>query len=155
MDRADAVVKDPGVEHQSGVMTWIGALAQLGERLHGMQEVSGSIPLGSTILPQQSSAATIPCWEQASSRRVTLPGMRSIGGCAAPDLLPHKCEDDQARKVVTHACVLARLRASNSHTPFMGVAFKAPISVQHPRRDISVYSSAGLGLRASKGRNHG
>ena len=25
-----------------------GALAQLGERLHGMQEVSGSIPLGST-----------------------------------------------------------------------------------------------------------
>ncbi len=27
-----------------------GALAQLGERLHGMQEVSGSIPLGSTIL---------------------------------------------------------------------------------------------------------
>src|SRR3546814_51766 len=28
---------------------WHGALAQLGERLHGMQEVSGSIPLGSTI----------------------------------------------------------------------------------------------------------
>ena len=27
---------------------WCGALAQLGERLHGMQEVSGSIPLGST-----------------------------------------------------------------------------------------------------------
>jgi hypothetical protein len=26
-----------------------GAIAQLGERLHGMQEVSGSIPLGSTI----------------------------------------------------------------------------------------------------------
>lgn len=25
-----------------------GAIAQLGERLHGMQEVSGSIPLGST-----------------------------------------------------------------------------------------------------------
>ncbi len=30
----------------------LGALAQLGERLHGMQEVSGSIPLGSTIFPQ-------------------------------------------------------------------------------------------------------
>lgn len=27
----------------------LGALAQLGERLHGMQEVSGSIPLCSTI----------------------------------------------------------------------------------------------------------
>ncbi len=26
----------------------IGAIAQLGERLHGMQEVSGSIPLSST-----------------------------------------------------------------------------------------------------------
>lgn len=32
-------------------MTNDGALAQLGERLHGMQEVSGSIPLGSTIIP--------------------------------------------------------------------------------------------------------
>jgi hypothetical protein len=29
---------------------WFGAIAQLGERLHGMQEVSGSIPLGSTSL---------------------------------------------------------------------------------------------------------
>ena len=28
-----------------------GAIAQLGERLHGMQEVSGSIPLGSTKTP--------------------------------------------------------------------------------------------------------
>ena len=27
-----------------------GAIAQLGERLHGMQEVSGSIPLSSTII---------------------------------------------------------------------------------------------------------
>jgi hypothetical protein len=26
----------------------VGAIAQLGERLHGMQEVSGSIPLSST-----------------------------------------------------------------------------------------------------------
>jgi hypothetical protein len=31
----------------------IGAIAQLGERLHGMQEVSGSIPLGSTISKHQ------------------------------------------------------------------------------------------------------
>ncbi len=29
----------------------LGALAQLGERLHGMQEVRGSTPLGSTIIP--------------------------------------------------------------------------------------------------------
>ena len=34
----------------------IGPLAQLGERLHGMQEVSGSIPLGSTNF--SSNAAT-------------------------------------------------------------------------------------------------
>lgn len=33
---------------------WFGAIAQLGERLHGMQEVSGSIPLSSTkFLPKQ------------------------------------------------------------------------------------------------------
>ncbi len=28
-----------------------GAIAQLGERLNGIQEVSGSIPLGSTTAP--------------------------------------------------------------------------------------------------------
>ena len=32
----------------NGADTGNGALAQLGERLHGMQEVSGSIPLSST-----------------------------------------------------------------------------------------------------------
>ena len=31
-----------------------GAIAQLGERLHGMQEVSGSIPLSSTSRPELS-----------------------------------------------------------------------------------------------------
>ena len=30
---------------------WNGALAQLGERYNGIVEVSGSIPLGSTIRP--------------------------------------------------------------------------------------------------------
>ena len=34
----------------SNATTLHGAIAQLGERLHGMQEVSGSIPLGSTII---------------------------------------------------------------------------------------------------------
>ena len=32
-----------------------GAIAQLGERLHGMQEVSGSIPLSSTRIPRRLS----------------------------------------------------------------------------------------------------
>ena len=35
----------------------IGGIAQLGERLHGMQEVSGSIPLTSTNLLRQASSA--------------------------------------------------------------------------------------------------
>src|SRR6185437_8776993 len=35
------------------LLDWYGAIAQLGERLHGMQEVSGSIPLGSTNFPPQ------------------------------------------------------------------------------------------------------
>ena len=34
--------------HRQGRRTGYGGLAQLGERLHGMQEVSGSIPLFST-----------------------------------------------------------------------------------------------------------
>ena len=34
-----------------------GAIAQLGERLHGMQEVGGSIPPGSTSLAASSRAA--------------------------------------------------------------------------------------------------
>jgi hypothetical protein len=33
-----------------------GAIAQLGERLHGMQEVGGSIPPGSTTLRQRRAA---------------------------------------------------------------------------------------------------
>ena len=33
----------------------LGGLAQLGERLHGMQEVSGSIPLSSTKIRSLSS----------------------------------------------------------------------------------------------------
>ncbi len=37
-----------GPDTQTGLTD--GAIAQLGERLHGMQEVSGSIPLGSTSL---------------------------------------------------------------------------------------------------------
>ncbi len=39
------------VANTTGSLIHNGALAQLGERLHGMQEVSGSIPLGSTIYP--------------------------------------------------------------------------------------------------------
>ena len=44
-------------------MTNDGALAQLGERLHGMQEVSGSIPLGSTIIlyPKKFRATAPAC----------------------------------------------------------------------------------------------
>jgi len=37
-----------GIKTRAHRSTRIGALAQLGERLHGMQEVRGSIPLGST-----------------------------------------------------------------------------------------------------------
>ncbi len=33
-----------------GVISHLGAVAQLAERLHGMQEVTGSIPVSSTIL---------------------------------------------------------------------------------------------------------
>ena len=39
---------------RQGRHTGYGGLAQLGERLHGMQEVSGSIPLFSTISSNES-----------------------------------------------------------------------------------------------------
>ena len=45
---------------------WNGAIAQLGERLHGMQEVSGSIPLGSTI--SRLSHSTQICTDRASGK---------------------------------------------------------------------------------------
>ncbi len=35
-------------------LTHIGVIAQLGERLHGMQEVRGSIPRSSTIFRNES-----------------------------------------------------------------------------------------------------
>tara|TARA_X000000950_G_scaffold82770_2_gene104129 strand:- start:11546 stop:11665 length:120 start_codon:yes stop_codon:yes gene_type:complete len=37
----------------------IGALAQLGERYNGIVEVRGSIPLGSTITPNQEALKTV------------------------------------------------------------------------------------------------
>jgi hypothetical protein len=37
-----------GLLEQHGLLKTFGGIAQLGERLHGMQEVSGSIPLTST-----------------------------------------------------------------------------------------------------------
>ena len=37
-----------------------GGIAQLVERLHGMQEVSGSIPLTSTIFPDRSRSPELP-----------------------------------------------------------------------------------------------
>ncbi len=39
---------------------WFGAVAQLGERLNGIQEVSGSIPLSSTTRALVTSAGTGP-----------------------------------------------------------------------------------------------
>ena len=44
---------------RQGRHTSYGGLAQLGERLHGMQEVSGSIPLFSTNQEQNEHEVTI------------------------------------------------------------------------------------------------
>ena len=40
-----------------------GAIAQLGERLHGMQEVTGSIPVSSTIFLYNYSKTSLICSE--------------------------------------------------------------------------------------------
>ena len=46
-------------QRRQGRHTSFGGLAQLGERLHGMQEVSGSIPLFSTNQEQNEHRTTI------------------------------------------------------------------------------------------------
>ena len=46
-------------QRRQGRYTSFGGLAQLGERLHGMQEVSGSIPLFSTNQEQNEHRTTI------------------------------------------------------------------------------------------------
>ena len=54
-----------------------GALAQLGERLHGMQEVSGSIPLSSTNFTLQGLATP-------ALKRSVLSADQCIEGFASP-----------------------------------------------------------------------
>jgi hypothetical protein len=54
------------------VLRFYGAIAQLGERLHGMQEVGGSIPPGSTTLRPSGYA-----W-----RSRAVPEERSVSGVA-------------------------------------------------------------------------
>src|SRR4051794_29735897 len=57
-----------------------GAIAQLGERLHGMQEVSGSIPLSSTkfliFIVQTANHSRIGCAEAADPVRGRLSDQR-------------------------------------------------------------------------------
>jgi hypothetical protein len=46
----EAILEEAG---SGGIKNQNGGIAQLGERLHGMQEVSGSIPLTSTKFPEK------------------------------------------------------------------------------------------------------
>ena len=57
----------------------VGAIAQLGERLHGMQEVSGSIPLSSTKLLPASLVQTEHCGAIAQLGE-RLHGMQEVSG---------------------------------------------------------------------------
>ena len=62
-----------GTVYQTGPLNWYGAIAQLGERLHGMQEVSGSIPLGSTNFRPTGGYD----FHQHSTRELVEPSARS------------------------------------------------------------------------------
>ena len=59
-----------------------GVIAQLGERLHGMQEVNGSIPFSSTI---------IPLWGYSSVGRAS--ALQAEGLRFDPVYLHHYLED--------------------------------------------------------------
>src|SRR5690606_7768271 len=56
--RGDATPATPRGDRAAVLSGTSGAIAQLGERLHGMQEVGGSIPPGSTITPSSVRPAT-------------------------------------------------------------------------------------------------
>ena len=62
---------------------WNGAIAQLGERLHGMQEVSGSIPLGSTtfvlIISKLTRFDLFEARAKISHGKCTVSGEHGIG----------------------------------------------------------------------------
>ncbi|SPC13036.1 hypothetical protein CO2235_170159 [Cupriavidus oxalaticus] len=55
MASLETVVKSSENNASCSKWQYHGAIAQLGERLHGMQEVSGSIPLSSTKIQVASS----------------------------------------------------------------------------------------------------
>ncbi len=69
---------------------WIGAIAQLGERLHGMQEVSGSIPLGSTNFQftrykrSAWAALSVLAWLGHDRRGRLIPGTFGQQGQSSP-----------------------------------------------------------------------
>jgi hypothetical protein len=88
-----------------------GALAQLGERLHGMQEVSGSIPLGSTILSarepplQRSPNFSAKSGRLPSKQQAEIPCLRryratapSISGFVSRPILEVRCFGVTARR---------------------------------------------------------
>ena len=81
-----------------------GGLAQLGERLHGMQEVTGSIPVFSTNLntPQKILCGVFFCIYAKISRALCPPGY-----CLLPALLA------------------AALDCKNGHSPAFSIPLKA------------------------------
>ena len=70
-------------------MNWFGAVAQLGERVNGIHEVRGSIPLGSTslrtyLIAHGDSAPLIPPSRGGRyARRAKAPLRRDGGGSAS------------------------------------------------------------------------
>jgi hypothetical protein len=59
-------------------LDFLGAIAQLGERLHGMQEVSGSIPLSSTKYTFSSSTVG---WVERFLRNPTQAVLALVKSC--------------------------------------------------------------------------
>ena len=54
------------------IMGLLGGIAQLGERLHGMQEVSGSIPLTSTSITKKV-VKTVPVSSPGRNCSISVP----------------------------------------------------------------------------------
>src|SRR4051812_8125014 len=81
-----------------------GAIAQLGERLHGMQEVGGSIPPGSTTLRQVASRGAA-----ALSHLAKRGVRRSPKGEDGPKLAPTSNFSFSVSSA-RHICLVSQLR---------------------------------------------
>src|SRR6202022_2532085 len=120
-----------------------GAIAQLGERLHGMQEVGGSIPPGSTTLRLRLRVA-----QPRSSRRRSVPGVAPLGEDGLPDATRYYCRSSAhsgygwrsheraERAKRPRRSPLGRRRAARRYPILLSIISTFGLRVAQPRKSL-------------------